>query len=175
MTTILVAALLSAGLGLGFLALLIRMRFSAVQPPPETSWLNGFSLSKYRLMERLLSEADYEFLATQPGYRPSIAKKLRQERRKIFRAYLRSLARDFRRLHGIARWMITHGCEDRPDLALRLVKQQTHFFLVWSLIEIRITLHAGNIDVRGLVGSVQHLWDQIGNMVPAASEAALTR
>ena len=83
MTTVYVAALTSAGVGLIFLALLVRMRFSAVQPPPETSWLNGFSLARYRVMERLLSEADYTFLAAQPGYHPSLAKKLRRERRKL--------------------------------------------------------------------------------------------
>ncbi|MGH9667267.1 MAG: hypothetical protein ACRD9L_22830 [Bryobacteraceae bacterium] len=171
MTTVYVAALMSAGLGLIFLALLVRMRFSAVQPPPETSWLNGFSLARYRVMERLLSEADFTFLAAQPGYRPSLAKNLRRERRKIFRTYLRNLARDFRRLHSIARWMIAHGSEDRSDLALRLMKQQAVFFLAWSAIEVRLALHIGTVDVRALVGSLDGLSRQVGSLavVPAVS------
>ena len=73
----------------------------------DPDWLGSFSVATYRPMERLLSEDDIRFLKSQPGYEPNMEKVLRSDRRKIFRTYLRSLGRDFNRLH----------------LALRLVDQ----------------------------------------------------
>src|SRR5579862_6149188 len=66
-----------------------------------------FSLARYEPIVRLVGEEDLEFLARQPGCRPEILAKLRRERRKILRMYLRELAADFRSLHRQARWMAT--------------------------------------------------------------------
>src|SRR5512138_3272273 len=50
---------------------------------------------KYRPMERLLQRDDFRFLASQPGFSPRLGRRFRRERRRIFRAYFRSLKRDF--------------------------------------------------------------------------------
>ena len=50
----------------------------------DPEWLEDFSISRYRPMLRLLSEDDYEFLASQAGYKGKIASQLRAERRKVF-------------------------------------------------------------------------------------------
>lgn len=66
--------------------------------------------------------------------------------------------------------MVAHGADDRSDLALVLVKQQVVFFSVWCLIEVRLALHVGTVDVSGLVGSLEHLAAQVSR--PALAAAA---
>src|SRR5688500_15536009 len=93
------AASLAVVLIIAFAALLRRV----LAPPKPVegdagAWLDSFSISRYRPMERLLSEDDYEFLAAQPGYEPSIARNLRKQRRRVFRTYLQQVSRDFARL-----------------------------------------------------------------------------
>src|SRR4051812_9892186 len=90
----------------------------------DPAWLEDFSIAKYRPMLRLLSEDDYEFLASQAGYQGKIASQLRAERRKVFRAYLRNLVRDFYRLHQVAKMMALCSAQDRPDLTTALLKQR---------------------------------------------------
>jgi hypothetical protein len=36
--------------------------------PVSVDWINDLSIARYRPMERLLSEEDYRFLASQPGF-----------------------------------------------------------------------------------------------------------
>ena len=36
--------------------------------PVSVDWINDLSVARYRPMERLLSEEDYRFLASQPGF-----------------------------------------------------------------------------------------------------------
>jgi len=42
-------------------------------------------------MGKLLRRDDFEFLAGQPGYSPSLGRRFRTERRRVFRGYLRCL------------------------------------------------------------------------------------
>src|SRR5260370_38956405 len=63
-----------------------------------TEWLGNFSTSDYAPMRRLFAERDFEFLASQPGYRPEIARPLRAERREGLTAYLQLWPRDSRQL-----------------------------------------------------------------------------
>ena len=53
------------GFALLFGKMVSRERFSDF----DAEWLNNFSLAKYKPMERLFAEEDYEFLARQKGYR----------------------------------------------------------------------------------------------------------
>lgn len=170
MTIVIVSLLVCFGLLAAFLTVLVRMR-PAPGWVPDPDWVGRFSLVKYRLMERMLMEADYEFLASQPGYTPALAKKLRVERRQIFRAYLRSLARDFMRLHAVARWILARGGQDRPELGLRLLRQQVNFIGVWFFIEARLALRLGVIDVTPLVHAVEGLRAQLGEMAASATPA----
>ena len=85
----------------------LASRFDAQQCTAE--WLDSFSVKSYAPMERLLEKSDWAFLASQPGYRPEIGKRLMSQRRKIFRAYLRLLVRDFNQLIGIGKLMVVSG------------------------------------------------------------------
>src|ERR1700753_2911196 len=100
----LVSILVVFALALAAFGLLFRLlvkRSSGAYDPVE--WLEQFSPASYRPMERLFDDRDYEFLASQPGYTPFIARRLRRERFGIFQSYLGSMIRDFHRLLKIAR------------------------------------------------------------------------
>src|SRR5579871_527953 len=95
--------------------------------PVSVNWINDLSVSRYRPMERLLCEDDYRFLASQPGFDPRALRRMRSERRKIFRGYLACLSRDFSLVGAALRLMMMYSSHDRPDLAGILYKQQALF------------------------------------------------
>jgi hypothetical protein len=120
-------------------------------------WLEEFSIAKYRPMMRLLAEEDYAFLAGQSGFDEKISSNLRAERRRIFRAYLRSLVRDFNRLHYCAKLMATHSTEDRSDVLTMLVKQRVAFSFALAAVECRLIVHTlgfGPVEVRNLISTL---------------------
>lgn len=154
------------------LALVFLLRKLAVHKGAtgyDPQWLEDFSISKYRPMLRLLSEDDYEFLASQAGYQGKIASQLRSERRKVFRAYLRNLVRDFHRLHQVAKLMAIYSSYDRPELTAALLRQRVTFSLAVFAIRGRLVLHTfgvGVVDVRHLIGSLDHLYLKVETMMP---------
>ena len=139
----------------------------------DPEWIENFSISKYRPMLRLLDEADYEFLASQPGMTKTAIRRLRVERRAIFRAYLRNLIRDFYKLHMAARMHLIYSAEDRPELASRLVRQRIQFLTAVCGVEARLALQTvgvGHVDVRALIGSVEAMRANL-TPVPAFSRS----
>jgi hypothetical protein len=160
-------------LALVFVVMKIAARKRSIEYCPE--WLEDFSISKYRPMLRLLSEDDYEFLESQAGYQGKIASQLRAERRKVFRAYLRNLIRDFHRLQHVAKLMALCASQDRPELAAALLKQRVTFTWAVFAVRVRLALHTvgiGAVDVRNLIGSLDHLRIQVETMMPDSSPAA---
>src|SRR5712691_4096783 len=92
---VLIFSITLAAFGLLFRILVQRTRPGACDP---LEWLDDFSAAVYRPMERLLDARDRAFLASQPGFEPSIARRLRRQRIGIFQSYLRGMIRDFHRL-----------------------------------------------------------------------------
>jgi len=141
-----------------FFAVLIRLLLQRTDTSSEgIEWLSEFSVERYRPMERLLSETDYEFLASQPGYHPRIAQELRSERRRIFQSYLRSLIRDFNALIRLAQLMIVYSPTDRPDLARKLLRLRWQFYTSVIAVEFRLALSplpVGSIDAKRLINSL---------------------
>ncbi len=119
--------------------------------------LETVSVESYGPMERLFNEADFEFLAKQPGYDPCIARTLRAERRRIFRAYLHCLIRDFNALVHLAQLATVHSAEDRPDLASAIFRLRVTFFWNVACAEIRLALAPlplGSINTDRLIGAL---------------------
>src|SRR5579864_696245 len=115
-------------------------------------------LAKYQPMARLLADDDFEFLKTQPGYRPAIGARLRQQRRRIFRLYLRELAGDFHRLHSEARELVANSPEQYSDLVWILMRQQVTFWRAMASVELRLSMDwagLGKVEVRGLLGAFE--------------------
>ena len=118
--------------------------------PVSVDWINDLSITRYRPMERLLSEEDYRFLASQVGFDKKMLRKIRSERRKVFRGYLAGLSRDFSLVGAALRLMMMYSAQDRPDLAGILYKQQALFAFGMLGVQWRLVLHAcglGTVDV----------------------------
>jgi hypothetical protein len=121
---------------------------------------DGFSLVRYEPMKRLLSEEDFEFLKSKPGIRPAMVRRLRAQRRKVFRAYLYELAADFNRLHRNARLMVATAPEEYSELVGILMGLQMRFWSALAAVEIRLTVHSigmGRIDVSSLLAPLETL------------------
>ena len=120
----------------------------------------GFSADRYEPMKRLLSEEDFEFLRSKPGIRPAMIRRLRAERRKVFRAYLCELASDFDGLHRKARVMLAHAPEEYSELVGVVMATKVRFWSALAAVEMRLAIHAigiGRIEISGLLNSIQIL------------------
>lgn len=140
---------------------------------PDLMWLEDFTVQRYRPMERLLREEDFEFFRSQAGYERKIEKALRLQRRYIFGLYFRSLRRDFERLHRAARFMLVLIPQDRPDLAKELLRAKVVFWWACALVQARLLLYRLGlrpVDVSGLFRPVESLHGCVRLLMqPAAS------
>jgi hypothetical protein len=142
--------------------------------PVSVDWINDLSIARYRPMERLLNEEDLRFLASQPGFDRKTLRRIRAERRGIFRGYLACLSREFALVGAALRLMMTYSAQDRPDLAGILYKQQALFMIGMLGVHWRLVLHAcglGKVDVSGLVRVMESMRLELRQMIPAESAA----
>lgn len=164
------ASVLIGVIALVFVCLFRRLISPNGEAQPSLEWCNRFSINKYRPMERLFSDADYGFLAAQPGHAPYLSKKLKAERRRVFRCYLRCLRRDFDRLHTAAKFLLLHSPQDQPDLASTLLKQRLVFRYALLAVHFRLALQVlglGTVDVSGLVRALAGMRDQFQQLAVA--------
>jgi len=167
------AACLAVGAVLVFL--LRRLIAGPKSLPVSVNWINDLSVARYRPMERLLSNEDYSFLASQPGFDKRTLRRMRAERRKLFRGYLACLSRDFSLVGAALRLMMMYSAQDRPDLAGILYKQQALFALRMLAVQWRLFLHVcgwGTVDVSGLVRAMESMRMELRQMIPAEGAAA---
>jgi hypothetical protein len=175
MAILVISLLLLAALGVAGLLLIRKLAGPSTVAECDPNWFQEFDLAKYKPMARLLTEGDYKFVADQPGFTPKTLRKLRAERRRIFRSYLRSLVRDFQRLHMAARMLLIYSPVDRPDLAAALLRQRITFSLAVLAVEFRLGLHAlgvGTVDVRALLGALETMRANIGALQSPSPIAA---
>ena len=114
--------------------------------------------ARYAPMERLLDESEYRFLASHPAFGKTRARKIRAQRREIFRAYLHCMSRDYARVCASIRMVMMESGLDRPDLAKALLRNRTIFAAALVGIELRLALHAcgvGTIDIRPMIASLE--------------------
>jgi hypothetical protein len=170
-----VAALMCLAVGVATAFLLRKVIVGPNSLPVSVDWINDLSAVRYRPMERLLSEEDERFLASQPGCNRKMVRRMRSERRRLFRGYLTCLSTDFSRVGAALRLIMTHAGHDRPDLAGILYKQQALFAIGMLNVQWRLALHAlglGTVDVSGLVGAMEYMRLELRQMIPAESAAA---
>jgi hypothetical protein len=127
--------------GVAIALLLRRLIVGPKTLPVSVDWINDLSAIRYRPMERLLSAEDERFLARQPGCNRKMVRRMRSERRKLFRNYLACLSTDFGRVSAALRLIMTHAAQDRPDLAGILYKQQVLFIIGLLNVQWRLVLH----------------------------------
>jgi hypothetical protein len=132
----------------------------------------AFSLERYRPMEVLLSESDFLFLKSEPGFTPKIGAEWKRGRRRLFRAYLTELKRDFGRLHMQARAMVTESEAAAADLVPVLMKQQIAFYRAVAFLEVRLAFQAagiGHVDVRPLMELIESMQVDLAEFAPNAA------
>jgi hypothetical protein len=164
MNIVLFIGALLAGVVLAVLGTLLRMVLSRQSGEFSLDQCLEFRMDRYRPMERLLDESDFEFLASQPGYTPSLGRRLRSERRKIFRSYLRCMKKDFDRICLAFNLVMVHSAQDRSELAGMLMKQRVRFALSMLAVQGRLVLHTigiGTVDVRGVVAPLEAIQFQV--------------
>ena len=147
-----------------FAVLLVRLtkRFRVQPAPPE--FIAQCSVDRYRPKDR--------FLASQPGFDPSIARKLRARRRKAFRAYLAAMSRDFERLYVTAKQIAVYSEHDRADFIVLLARQKVLFEFALMMAYGRLALHAaglGTVNVSGLLEALDQISAHASHLAPAPS------
>ena len=164
------AALVCLSIGAAMAFLFRRLIAGPKSLPVSVDWIYDISVTRYRPMERLLSETDYRFLSSHPAFDSRKLRSIRSERRKIFRAYLASLSRDFGLVGAALRLMMMYSSQDRPELAGALYKQQMTFAVGMLRVQWRLFLHAcgmGTVDVTGLVRVIESMRLELRQMIPA--------
>jgi len=156
--------LASVGFTLVFRRLISRDRTLSL----SVDWDDIFSPTRYRAMERLLDEGEYEFVASQAGYNPNVEKKLRAERVRIFRGYVRWLGNDFTRISSAVKTLMLASETDRTDLAGLVMKQQFSFVSAFVAVEFRIILYSfgwSRVEVGALLEAFDGMRAQLQPLI----------
>jgi hypothetical protein len=167
-----------ATLSLGCLSLLLalfivirKIGFAGSNLPVTAEWIDELSIERYRPMARLLDGADLEFLRSQPGFTPKMLNKLRSQRCQIFSGYLRCLQSDFGRVCSAIKLVLLQSQQDRPDLAVALIRHQFTFATGMVMVYCRLALYSWGIcgvDVARLVRSFDRMRLELRTLIPAA-------
>lgn len=120
-------------------------------------WFESFHTSCYQPMQGLLAPDDFKFLSSQPGFDPSLFRKLRQDRLRIFRGYLNRLIVDFNRLHTLARHIISQNPEDQSALFTKLMTLRLRFWVAIMQVEFSYLLCRFGMQYIPVRGALQHL------------------
>ena len=169
MTIVLMGALVTLVLGAATVLLL------------RTSFISGIELSEradlswkdYRPLHRLLDPADFDYLR-EKGVSEEKINKLRVERRKIYRLCLRSLARDFNRIHAALNLAVIQSSVDRSDLVAQLARQRVAFYRNLAVVEFRLALYACGFErmpAINLLQPMEILQAQLRQLAPAGVAA----
>ena len=177
MDVVLIAAticfiLLAVGFGVVFARLISRERIAL--PVDESDAI--CSPTRYRVMERLLAEADQKIVASLGDRR--MARKFRRVRVKIFRSYVLQLAEDFNRICKAIKLLMVTSQGDRPDLAGFLLKQQLVFSFAMMSVELKLLLYGfgwSKVDLRRLAESVDAVCAQLRSLSAMDAGASITR
>ena len=165
--SIVLAVVILTALSIALFALFRRLASRLDAEACTAEWLDNFSTADYAPMQRLFDEKDYEFLASQSGYRPEIARQLRADRRKVLSGYLQLLIGDFNQLHAIAKLMLVYSDEDRPDFGKALLWQQITFYYAVTAVRCRLALMPLGWpapDVRKLIQPIESMGLQLQQM-----------
>jgi hypothetical protein len=144
----------------------------ASQPSELTvDWFENFHLSNYQPMHGLLAKDDFQFLSRQPGFDPSLYRKLRRDRLLIFREYFTRLIADYNRLHALAGFIISQSEEDQSRLYGHLISLRLRFWL--ATLQVEFSYQLCRLGMRSLsVSTLLAQLEQISNiaMLPPAKQ-----
>jgi hypothetical protein len=157
--------LLAAGFAAVFARLISRERIGL--PIDESDPI--FSPNRYRVVERLLAEADLRTVASVGNKR--LEKEFRKVRVKIFRGYMLQLSEDFNQICKAIKLLMVTSDRDRSELSGVILKQQFQFSLRLMRIEVDLVLYSlgwSGIDATALIESLDALRIQLRALVAVA-------
>jgi hypothetical protein len=135
-------------------------------------WIDDLSLDRYRPMLRLLASGDIEFLRRTPGCTPRLVRSLRAKRSRILREYLQSLSEDFHRVLRASRVQLAQSPDDRPALALELLRREWRFNRGMAAVRIRLALYGwglAEVDPTPLVWLFEAARIRLHDLAPSAA------
>jgi hypothetical protein len=153
--------LLAVGFAIVFARLISHDRLAL--PISESDAI--FSPNRYRVVERLLAEADLETVKYAGDKR--LEKEFRKVRVKIFRGYMLQLSEDFNQICKAIKLLMASSDVDRSELSGVILKQQFQFSLRLMRIELELILFSlgySGIDTTGLTESLDALRQQLQGM-----------
>ncbi len=163
----------ACSLWLGAVLLLIRrLGFVRRDLPVTAEWIDELSVERYRPMARLLDDGDLEYLRSQAGFTRGALRKIRRQRCRIFRGYLRCLQIDFGRVCAAIHLVILQSDENRIELAAALTLHQAMFAAGVAVVHCRLALYRWGVcgvDVAGLVKRFDRMRSELRTLVPAAA------
>jgi hypothetical protein len=130
----------------------------------ETRPYKAIDVNRYRPMLRLLRDEECKFASS----KAVSTRRLRAQRRTIFRGYLECLTKDYNAVLGAIRGVMVRSAIDRPDLAKALLKNRVLFAVALCAIDLHLCLHAagvGRVEVSGLVGALDALHQQAHTLI----------
>jgi hypothetical protein len=122
-------------------------------------------------MLRLLDEKEFDFLRAQPGCTQRMIAKLRAQRCKIFLRYLSNLNDDFERARLALKVVMLASQQDRPELAILLLRTRIVFTSRMLAIYPRVFLYRfglAGVDPKALVNLFDGMCVELRNFTPAA-------
>lgn len=148
----------------GFLILVLIAAFVSLRPRSTNTALcmesfDIFALAaRYRPMMRLLDGSDFEIVNSIGD--PRLTRRVKRQRRAIFRGYLRCLSRDHARLCAHIRAAALESPVDCSPLLLEVYRAEMRFRMTMAAVNFRLVLHAvglPNVAASGLMYSFEVL------------------
>jgi hypothetical protein len=161
--------LLTAGLVAVFARLIPRV--SADLSIVESE--NIFSPHRYRVVERLLGEADLQTVKSLGNIR--LEKQFRKVRVKIFRGYMGHLSQELNQICKMIKLLMVTSDVDRSELTGVILKQQFQFSLTMLSIEVDLILYRfgwSGVDITALTEPLDALRMQLQGLVAVAEPMA---
>ncbi|HZS50480.1 MAG TPA: hypothetical protein VFA54_06460 [Bryobacterales bacterium] len=113
------------------------------------------ALEVYQPMSRLFAEDDFALVGR---LKPDLLKRLRRQRQRVLRLYLREIRIGFGRLHTLCRILAPRSHD--PNFAARITQQALTFYGLFLILEFRCALgwflHV-RVDTVDLVGALAQL------------------
>jgi hypothetical protein len=158
----------------GVMLLVSRLGSEKRVLPVTTEWLSELSTDRYRPMQRLLEEVDFQFLRSQKGFTPEVANRLRRQRVQVFRGYLHLLEADFDRVSAALRLILAQSECDRPELASLLFQRRMSFAFALLGVHCRLLLFRwglSGVDVSSVLQLFDGMRRELRSLVPDSSPA----
>jgi len=166
-----IAALLIPAVSLILISVLACRQIATLQrrTTRPADWTAELSVERYAPMFRLLSHEDFRFLRAQPGATPALVRRLRRQRCRLFRAYLRSLQQDFSRTSEAMMRFLMQAETDRSDLIPILIASHVRFACGLLVVRCRLLLYRWDVaqePVARLVSVFERLQLELGALAP---------